>query len=124
MIPWQRGKHLRRVFLGPHGAPMNYWISPAQQAWKSGCSAAGIENFPWHDLRHTWASWHVQRGAPLYALKELGGWETLEIVKRYAHPAPEHLKAYADQVRLGSAATAQIRHSPESDEAVGSAASS
>jgi integrase len=70
---------------------------------------AGIENFRWHDLRHTWASWHAQLGTPLYVLKELGGWETLEMVNRYAHLAPEHLKAHAARLSL----TAQIRHSGE-----------
>jgi len=34
------------------------------------------------------ASWHVQLGTPLYVLKELGGWETLEMVNRYAHLPP------------------------------------
>ena len=41
-------------------------------------------------------------------LKELGGWETLEMVKRYAHFAPEHLKEYAERVSFG--ATSQIRY--------------
>ena len=50
----------------------------------------------------------MQQGTPLYVLKELGGWETLEMVKRYAHLAPEHLKEYAERVNLG--ATSQIRH--------------
>jgi len=55
---------------------------------------AGIENFRWHDLRHTWASWHIQRGTPLQVLKELGGWATLEMVQRYAHFSAEHLTPY------------------------------
>jgi site-specific recombinase XerD len=57
-----------------------------------------LKPFRWHDLRHTWASWLVQAGTPLYVLKELGGWQTLEIVKRYAHLAPEHLMAYAERL--------------------------
>jgi integrase len=118
----QRGKHLRRVFVGHDGEPMDSWKTTAQVAWKSACKEAGIKDFRWHDLRHTWASWHVQRGTPLYALKELGGWETLEIVKRYAHLAPEHLKAYAERVSLASAeVTSQLRHSGKSLENVGAA---
>ena len=39
---------------------------------------AAIENSRWHDLRHTWASWHVQNGIPLFVLQELGGWESVE----------------------------------------------
>ena len=51
--------------------------------------------FRWHDLRHTWASWHVMNGTPLPVLKELGGWHDMTMVMRYAHLAPDHLKQYA-----------------------------
>ncbi|WP_155238426.1 tyrosine-type recombinase/integrase, partial [Kingella kingae] len=33
----------------------------------------------------------VQKGVPLLVLKEMGGWEKLEMVMRYAHLAAEHL---------------------------------
>jgi integrase len=45
----------------------------------------------YHDLRHVWASWHVQPGTPLFALQELAGWETERMVRRYAHLSGEHL---------------------------------
>jgi integrase len=60
-------------------------------AWKKALKRAGIRDFRWHDLRHTRASWHVQRGTPLQVLKELGGWETMEMVQRYAHLSADHL---------------------------------
>lgn len=62
--------------------------------------AAGIENFRFHDLRHTWASWHAQRGTPLMVLKELGGWRELSMVMKYAHMAESHLAEYANNVTL------------------------
>lgn len=67
---------------------------------KRACKAVGIHDFHFHDLRHTWASWHVQRGTPLMVLKELGGWETLEMVQRYAHLAPSHLAHHAETVGM------------------------
>lgn len=73
---------------------------PVQQigtkAWRSALARAGIANFRWHDLRHTWASWHAQGGTPQSILQELGGWESASMVRRYAHFSPEHLRAYAD----------------------------
>ncbi len=65
-------------------------------AFKKALKRSGIENFRWHDLRHTWASWHVQNGTPLHVLKELGNWASFDMVQKYAHLAPEHLAEYAD----------------------------
>ena len=66
-----------------------------------------IENFRWHDLRHTWASWHVQAGTPLHVLQELGGWESVEMVRRYAHLSTDHLAEYVERMsgtlKVGSA---------------------
>lgn len=67
-------------------------------AWKSACRRAGIEDFRFHDLRHTWASWLIQSGVPLSVLQEMGGWESIEMVRRYAHLAPNHLSEHARQI--------------------------
>jgi integrase len=64
-------------------------------AWKKALKRASINDFRWHDLRHTWASWHVQNGTPLNVLQELGGWESPQMVRRYAHFSASHLAAYA-----------------------------
>ncbi|MEQ1560060.1 MAG: tyrosine-type recombinase/integrase [Methyloglobulus sp.] len=42
------------------------------KAWRNALKRAGITDFRWHDLRQTWAFWHVQNGTPLNALQELG----------------------------------------------------
>ena len=69
------------------------------KTWYTALERAGIKDFRWHDLRHTWASWHVQSGTPLFALQELGGWESSEMVRRYAHLAADHLAPYAEVLK-------------------------
>lgn len=68
------------------------------EAFQRALKRAGIEHFRFHDLRHTWASWHVQSGTSLQQLMELGGWKSYEMVLRYAHLAPEHLADAAARI--------------------------
>jgi integrase len=92
----QIGKHHKKVFTyeGKEVA------KAGTLAWRKALKRAGIDNFRWHDLRHTWASWHVQNGTPLHILKELGGWSSYEMVQRYAHLAPEHLAEFAGNAKV------------------------
>ena len=94
VIREQLGKHQTRVFSF-RGKPVHQVNT---KAWAAGLERAGITNFRWHDLRHTWASWHVQGGTPLFALQELGGWQSTEMVRRYAHLSAEHLAPYAERL--------------------------
>ncbi len=90
----QSGQHKRWVFsyFGKRILKAN------TKAFRNGLKNVGIENFRWHDLRHTWASWHVQNGTPVHVLQELGGWSDIRMMQRYAHLGPEHLSAYAGNV--------------------------
>lgn len=85
----RKGKHKIFVFVSERtGKPLEGICS---KTWKTSLRKAGIDNFRWHDIRHTWASWLVQAGVPIMDLKEMGGWESIEMVQRYAHLAPMHL---------------------------------
>jgi integrase len=64
--------------------------------WKKALLKAGIENFRWHDLRHTWATWLRQSGkVGLDVIQEMGGWKSAVMVQRYAHLDVEHLATSA-----------------------------
>lgn len=68
--------------------------------WKSATRKAGVPWCRFHDLRHTWASWHAMAGTALSVLQELGGWHSAAMVQKYAHLSPEHLAAAAERVNF------------------------
>lgn len=90
----QEGGHSTYVFTY-QGQPVTRCNN---HAWRKALIRAGIDCFRWHDLRHTWASWHVQNGTPLHELQQLGGWSNYEMVLRYAHLSSEHLIEAAERV--------------------------
>jgi integrase len=90
----QRGEHPDYCFTY-QGEPVDRTTT---KAWYKALKRADIENFRWHDLRHTWASWHVQNGTSLNELLELGGWSSYDMVLRYAHMAGAHLLKVANNV--------------------------
>ena len=53
----------------------------------------GLEDFHFHDLRHTFATRLAQRGADLYTILKLTGHVNITMTQRYAHHCPESLRA-------------------------------
>lgn len=87
---------LRWVFVGRDGTKPPVEI---KTAWKTACEAAGLSDFRWHDLRHTWATWHIMGGTPKEALQRLGAWKDERMVSRYAHLAESFVDEYADNAK-------------------------
>jgi integrase len=45
-----------------------------------------------HSLRHTFASWLVMKGVPLYTVAQLMGHSTIIMTQRYSHLAPDSMR--------------------------------
>ena len=91
----QVGKHHRYCFTY-EGKPIRWELT--NTAWHGALRRAGMTDFRFHDLRHTWASWHRQAGTSCDELKDLGGWKSRVMVDRYAKYATEHLAVAAARI--------------------------
>lgn len=91
----QIGTHETLVF--PRSDGMEFKDIPPKM-WAAALKSAGIDDFRWHDLRHTWASWLRQDGESLDRIQELGGWEDESMVQRYAHLDVSHLSGSAGRL--------------------------
>ena len=74
------------VFLNRYGQRL---VSP-REWFDPSVNAAGVKDFTWHCLRHTFASRLVMAGVDLRTVQELMGHKTIQMTVRYAHLAPKH----------------------------------
>jgi len=84
----QRSARSEFVFAQPSGLPGPY--EHFDMHWQAALAAAGIEDFHFHDLRHSTASMLAAQGASLLEIADVLGHKTLAMVKRYSHLVVEH----------------------------------
>ncbi len=68
-------------------------IKSVKRSFTTACRRAGIEDFRIHDLRHTCAAWLVSAGVPIIEVRDLLGHSSVEMTERYAHLAPDNVRA-------------------------------
>jgi len=88
-LPWVFA-HKEGKFAGQH-------ITDVKNAFNGAVKRAGISDFHFHDMRHTFASWLVMKGVSLAAVQKLMGHQSMKMTLRYAHLAPKYL---ADEVKV------------------------
>ena len=81
-------KDAGRVFLY-RGRPIK---TDMRRAFLTACNKAKIgEGWTWHDLRHTAASWMVQRKVPIRVVQQILGHSDIRLTMRYAHVGDDSL---------------------------------
>ncbi len=79
-----------------------------RKLWKSALGKAGIEDFRWHDLRHTFATWLRQEGTPLEVVQRALGHAQITTTMRYAHVADRELQEALHKVPSFSPAETNV----------------
>ena len=84
----------------PYVFPAKRPDAPAniRKFWEAAVKKAGIEDFRFHDLRHTAASYLAMNGVTLAEIAEVLGHKTLQMVKRYAHLSETHTAAVVERM--------------------------
>lgn len=74
---------------------------PCNTQWKRYTARAGMPTgFRFHDIRHTFASWHAMAGTERKTLQDLGGWQSNQMVDRYVHLPTAHLVTAAERLSV------------------------
>lgn len=108
--PARQAIETRKAFREEH-CPASPWVfcdaygnrvQSIKRSWSTACRRAGIRDFRIHDLRHTCAAWLVSAGVPLTEIRDLLGHSTIRMTERYAHLAPENVRAAVARLEVGT----------------------
>lgn len=104
--PWRQQNDDELVFTSPVSGER---FDNIKHSWERLRENAGIPDFRFHDLRHTFASKLVMASADLYTVKELMGHSTIQMTERYAHLAPEHRASAVERIVRHETETQSIK---------------
>ena len=89
-------------------------IKNIKKAFKTVLKNAGITDFRFHDLRHTFASQVIMRGGDLKDVQELLGHKSMSMTLRYSHLSQKQKKRAVNLLN-GLTASARNRHNVKNE---------
>ena len=91
MREWGKVRLLDTDLVFPGKNPKNPVLF--EKSWRTALKSAGIEDFRFHDLRHSSASYLAMNNVSVRTIAEILGHKTLSMVQRYSHLSSEHLRS-------------------------------
>jgi integrase len=93
---------VRQAEMAVAGEERVFPVQPCEHAqWRRYTARAGMpEGFRFHDIRHTFASWHAMAGTERKSLQDLGGWKSSQMVDHYVHLPTQYLVGAAEKLSL------------------------
>jgi integrase len=84
----QRNPDSNYVFLGKNGLP----VGDIKKGFLGALKRAGIVDFRFHDLRHTFGSQMIMQGVDIRTVQQIMGHKTIKMTMRYSHLSPEYVE--------------------------------
>jgi integrase len=113
----KRPRRLGMPYIFPGRTEGNHLSNGVRETFMNLLERAGIKDFRFHDLRHTFASHLVMAGVPLHTVGQLLGHKTPGMTMRYSHLSPDHLKqavrnlpAWGTSTKLAQAASGEAEN--------------
>ncbi len=82
------------VFYSRYGRP----FKDAREGFGAAVKRAGIEDFRFHDLRHTFGSHLVMQGVSLRTVQQVMGHKDIKMTMRYSHLSPEYVQGAIERL--------------------------
>ena len=98
LLSLERGRPESYVFANPNGKPYR----DVKKGFAAALRRAGIEDFRFHDLRHTFASRLVMAGVDIRTVQDLLGHKDIKMTMRYSHLSDVHMREAVKKVEVGT----------------------
>ena len=96
-----QSKILSRYVIPSPKDPSKHMVTTSDFGFSKACRDAGIEDFHFHDLRHTFATHFLQRTKDLRTLQIILGHKSIKTTEKYVHLVDDHIRQQMEEYDKG-----------------------